>query len=88
MRTGVDTGTAVRQALGFPEDQLFFGLDALGIMAPPTVQGTSFKKDSGADAGAVMDGIFFYVKDKALFHPPAFMMFFRLKAFYERYFGI
>ena len=74
MWTGVDTGTAVWQALGFPEDQLSFGLDALGIVAPPTVQGTSFKKDSGADAGAVMDGIFFYVKDNAFFHPPAVIM--------------
>ena len=61
----------------FPAGQPFAGwaanylrLDglALGIVAPHAGQRAAFQKDGGADAGAVMDGKFFYVKNDARGH--------------------
>ena len=36
---------------------------ALGIVAPPAVERTSFEKDRGADPGPVVEGEFLYVEN-------------------------
>lgn len=42
------------------------GLAALGIVTPPAVQRTTFEKDGGANAGAVMNGKMFDIEDDSV----------------------
>jgi hypothetical protein len=47
----------------FPGNKL-----ALGIVAPPAGQRTSFHKNSCPDSRTIMDGKFFYIEDDSAFH--------------------
>ena len=53
-RTSVDARVAARASRGADHEFLTFG-DALGVMAPKTMQGAAFEKNGRPDAGAVMD---------------------------------
>ncbi len=50
--------------LGWVIHFLNFWRNALRIVAPGATKGTSFKEYRKSYAGAVVDGIFFYVEDK------------------------
>jgi hypothetical protein len=67
MRAGIDTRTAANAAIVV---QHHFALRrlAFGIVTPPAAEGAALEEDRGTDAGAVVDGIFFDVKDKTVCH--------------------
>jgi len=54
-RTSPSAGSAA-QALVLEEHELRLRGKALGVMAPPAAQGTTLKKNRGADSRAIVDG--------------------------------
>ena len=52
----------------FQPVHLWFGVDALGIMAPLALQRTTFKKDGRTNAGAVLGREPLQMQDQRLFY--------------------
>jgi hypothetical protein len=62
--TNLDAVSAI-QATVLEEHQVWLGVLALRIVAPPARQGTPFKKNHGPNAGAVMQSKAHDVKEEA-----------------------
>lgn len=67
MPAGLQAGCAQVTAVG-TENHLGLGGLAFGVVTPPAAQRAAFQEDGGAYTGAIVDGIFFYVKYNTIQH--------------------
>jgi len=64
MWTGFQAGATLFTAIR-SQQHLDLGVLALRVVAPPAMQGASFKEDGRANTGTIVDGIFLDIKDDA-----------------------